>query len=134
MMSLQVRDDFWMINENLCNQDAGSGEIKERVMVQALGSSKCLKRCGSLQGQVPGNLTGSKELQSFQGSMSKASCSEVGRKQSEYECSLLMGPPGASGHSDWDRGHCPLNTLSRHCMVPFLQFHPVFALFLTQGP
>lgn len=32
-MSLQVRDDFWMINENLCNQDAGSGEIKERVMV-----------------------------------------------------------------------------------------------------
>lgn len=83
-MSLQVRDSFWMINEKLCNQDAGPGKIKERVMVQALGSSKSLKRCGSLLGRAPRHLTGSKELQSFQGRMSKASCPEVGKRQSEY--------------------------------------------------
>lgn len=99
-MSLQVRDGFWMINEKFCNQDAGSGEIKRESNGAGSGESKRLRRCGSFQGQVPGNLTGTKELQSLWGRMSRASCPEVGKGQSEYDCSLLLPPHRASGHSN----------------------------------
>lgn len=67
-----------MINEKLSNQDTGSGEIRQNDGA-GYGEAKCLKRCGSLQGQVPRNLSGTKELPSFQQRMSKTRCPKVGK-------------------------------------------------------
>lgn len=84
-----------MINEKLCNQDTGSGEIRQNDG-EGYREAKCLKRCGSLQGHVPRNLSGTKEQPSLQGRMSKTRCPEVGQRQSEHECFFPMDLPGAS--------------------------------------
>ena len=92
----------------------------------AVGEGRGLERYAPLMGEIPRNLTGANDLESFQGSMTGVICPGAG-KEAYSERSLPLPLLGDSDLPSWDKAWCLPSTLL-FCPV----YTPVYHLFFSE--